>query len=267
MAAGLGLSADELAAGIIRIAEENMAGAIRTVSEQRGHDPEQFALLSFGGAGGLHACALAERMRIRRVVVPTACGAFSALGMLCSQHRLDTSRSWPTRLDQADTGPLERLFAELEAENAQRMPARQRTHRRMIDLRYAGQGSTLTMPWQDDVPMLIRDFEEAHERTYGHRLAQPVEAVTLRVSTAADMSALSLPELVPATTEAVANGYSPVHGHGDVPHYLRHALQPGHALAGPAIIVEPTATTWLPPAWTLSVSPHGHLLLAHEVAA
>jgi N-methylhydantoinase A len=267
MAAGLGLGAEELAEGIMRIAEENMTGAIRTVSEQRGHDPEQFALLSFGGAGGLHACALAERMRIRRVIVPKACGAFSALGMLCSQHRLDASRSRPTRLDQVDTGPLEHLFVELEAENAQRMPTRQPTHRRMIDLRYVGQGSTLTMPWQDDIPVLIREFEDAHERTYGHRLARPVEGVTLRVSTTADVSTLSLPELAPATTEAVAAGYSPVHGHGDVPHYLRHALQPGHALAGPAIIVEPTATTWLAPAWTLSVSPHGHLLLAHKGTA
>ena len=264
MAASLGLSSEELAEGIIRIAEEKMAGAIRTVSEQRGHDPEQFALLCFGGAGSMHACALARRMRIRHVIVPTACGAFSALGMLCSQHRLDASRSWPTRLDQADTGFLEHLFAELEAENSRRMPTRQRTHRRMMDLRYAGQGSTLTIPWQDDIPALIQDFENAHELAYGHRLAQPVEAITLRVSTAANMPAVNFPELPQATTVADAVGRSAVHGHGMVPHYPRLELQPGHVLSGPAIIVEPTATTWLPPAWTLSVSTHGHLLLAHE---
>ncbi|HXH64928.1 MAG TPA: hydantoinase/oxoprolinase family protein, partial [Mariprofundaceae bacterium] len=228
-----------------------------------GHDPKRFTLLSFGGAGGMHACALAERMRIRHVVVPTACGAFSALGMLCSRHRLDASRSRPMPLDASNAALLAQVFTELEAENARRMPDRDLTYRRMIDLRYAGQGSTLTLPWQDSIPELMCAFEMAHERTYGHRLARPVEAITLRVSAMADMPTVALPELTPAASEAPVLGRIRVHGHGMVPHHSRHDLRPGHVLAGPAIIVEPTATVWLPPGWELSVAAQGHLLLVH----
>jgi len=267
MATGLQLGVEELAEGIIRIAEEKMAGAIRTVSEQRGYDPKRFALLCFGGAGGMHACALAERMRIRRVVVPTACGAFSALGMLCSQQRLDASRSRPMLLEPSSVEPLTALFSELEAENARRMPDRDLTHRRMIDLRYAGQGSSLTLPWQDDVPALTRAFESAHEQTYGHRLDLPVEVITLRASATADMPAVSLPTLPPASTHARIDGHTPVHGHGQVPYYAREQLRPGHTLAGPAIVGESTSTVWLPPAWELSVATQGHLLLVHGKGA
>jgi N-methylhydantoinase A len=264
MATGLHLDVEELAAGIIRIAEEKMAGAIRTVSEQRGYDPKRFTLLCFGGAGGMHACALAERMRMRHVIVPTASGAFSALGMLCSQHRLDTSRSRPMPLAPSSIATLEHLFSELEAENARRMPGRELRYRRMIDLHYAGQGSSLTLPWNDSIPELIRAFEAAHELAYGHRLDRPVAAITLRVSATADTPTVSLPEWTPTTnSEARIAGHTPVHSHGLIPYYAREALCPGHALSGPAIIVEATATIWLPPAWTLSVAAQGHLLLVH----
>ncbi len=261
MAEGLGLGIEELAEGILALAEEKMAGAIRTVSEQRGHDPRDFALISFGGAGGLHACALASRMRITRVVVPAACGAFSALGMLCSPRRLDASRSWPLSLGAADAGAIEDMYAGLEADNAGRMAGHALTHRRMAELRYAGQGATLNLPWDADLQRLDAAFGDAHERSYGHRLDMDVELTTLRVSTTADAPELALPTLPPSGAVPQPAGEGHVHGLGMVPHYRRLNLAPGQRLVGPAIITEPTATTWLAPAWALSVSPEGHLLL------
>lgn len=264
MAEDLGLGIEALAEGMLALAEEKMAGAIRTVSEQRGHDPGDFALISFGGAGGLHACALAERMRIARVVVPAACGAFSALGMLCSPRRLDASRSWPIALGAADAGAIEAMYAGLEADNARRMRGHALTHRRMAELRYAGQGATLNLPWDADLVQLAAAFADAHERAYGHRLDMDVELTTLRVSTTADAPEMNLPTLPPCARPPAAAGESHVHGLGMVPHYRRSELAPGQRLAGPAIIVEPTATTWLAPAWTLSLSPEGHLLLERQ---
>jgi N-methylhydantoinase A len=261
LAGELGLGIESLAEGMLALAEEKMAGALRTVSEQRGHDPADFALVSFGGAGGLHACALAERMRIRRLVVPAACGAFSALGMLCSPRRFDASRSWPLSLDRADAAAIADLYAELEADNAGRMPGHACTHQRLAELRYAGQGATLSLPWTADMRALREDFEALHARRYGHRLDMDVELTTLRVRTLAAAPGLALPALTPSGKAPQPAGESPVHGLGMVPHYRRRELAPGQRLVGPAIILEPTATTWLAPAWALSVSDEGHLLL------
>ena len=261
MAEALDLGTEALAEGMLALAEEKMAGAIRTVSEQRGHDPAQFALMGFGGAGGLHACALAERMRITRVVVPVACGAFSALGMLCSPRRLDASRSWPASLRTADAEALDRMYAGLEADNAGRMAGHALTHQRLAELRYAGQGSTLSLAWTAELEALAAAFEAAHARSYGHRLDMDIELPPLRVSPPAAAPPLPLPALPASGTTPEPAALSHVHGLGMVPHYRRRELAPGQRLVGPAIILEPTATTWLAPAWTLSVSGQGHLLL------
>lgn len=261
VASDIGLDSSRLAEGIIRITEEKMAGAIRTVSEQRGYDPREFTLMCFGGAGGLHCCALAERMRIRQIVVPIASGAFSALGMLCSHHRLDASRSRSMNLYDPDIGLLNQLFEEMELENTHRMPGKQLKHHRLVDLRYAGQGSTLSIPWQENIRLLVSAFEERHEREFGHRLDEFVEVLTLRVSTIAETPAISLPVLQKAKAIPISINHSPVDGHGVVSHYLRSDLFPGHELHGPAFIVESTSTIWLAPAWTLTVAESGHLLL------
>ena len=265
MAEALDLSTEALAEGMLALAEEKMAGAIRTVSEQRGHDPAQFALMGFGGAGGLHACALAERMRVTRIVVPAACGAFSALGMLCSPRRLDASQSWPVSLGAADVATLEGMYAGLEAGNAGRMAGHALTHQRLAELRYAGQGSALSLAWTPDLEALAAAFEAAHAHSYGHRLDMDIELTTLRVSTTAAAPELTLPSLpASGTAPLLPAAQSHVHGLGMVPHFRRRELAPGQHLVGPAIITEPTATTWLAPAWTLAVSGAGHLLLEHR---
>ena len=118
-----------------QVARADQPGERPTVAGERGHDPAQLALMGFGGAGGLHACALAERMRVTRIVVPAACGAFSALGMLCSPRRLDASQGWPVSLGAADVATLESMYAGLEAGNAGHMAGHAFKRQRRDELR------------------------------------------------------------------------------------------------------------------------------------
>ena len=262
MAVDFDMQAEELAEGIIRVAEENMAGALRVVSVQRGHDPRKFSLLCFGGAGGLHACNLAEQLQTSQVIVPVASGAFSALGMLTGRRQCDLSKTRRMALIDPSSGQqLEKLFAELKAQAQARMPNLNLSFEYFADLRYAGQGFHLTLPHQPNVAAMQQDFETAHEQTYGHRLEQGIEIMTVRLTAFADTPTLEMPALTSASGPVQPHAQSMVCGIGNVPHYLRPHLYPGHELSGPALILENTATTWLPAGWNLEVSPHGHLIL------
>lgn len=258
----LGLNAEEAAQGIIDIAEEHMAGALRVVSVQRGHDPRQFALLCFGGAGGLHACALAQKLGMQRVMLPVGSGAFSALGMLAGRRQVDLSRSHALRLDdQAAWSQLGALFEALREAAATRMPGLTLAYEQRVDIRYVGQGFHLTLPLEADVTAQIEQFHIAHQQAYGHRLTRAVEIMTLRLTAFADTPPLQLPELEEAQADIAPCGMSEVYGVGPVPHLRRGMLRSGHRWQGPALVVEDTATLWLPAGWQLQVSVHGHLLL------
>jgi N-methylhydantoinase A/oxoprolinase/acetone carboxylase beta subunit len=169
----LGVSAEEAARAIVNVANSNMERAIRKVSVERGHDPREFALLSFGGAGGQHACELAERLEIPTVIVPRHAGVLSALGMLVADCVRDYSRSV---LGKA-AAPV---FAELEARAAGEYADQgfaEVVYERSIDLRYRGQSYEITVPWEQ------RDkFAELHRRLYGYdHPGREVEQVTARV--------------------------------------------------------------------------------------
>ncbi len=263
----LGLDARETASGVVRVAEEKMAGALRAVSVQRGYDPRRFALVCFGGAGGLHACALAEKLGMDRVVLPVASGAFSALGMLAGQRQRDVSQTRRIALQSPEAmRAADETFDALRRRARRRMPGLELEERRFADMRYAGQGFHLTIPWADDVKTLMTRFAEAHEAAYGHCLDAPVEIITLRLSVTAETPRARLPELPRATSrpEPVASSETEA---GTTPHFRRESLRPGHELPGPALVLEDTATLWLPPGWHLSVSPHGHLILSREHAS
>ena len=265
MASPLHMDAETLAEGIIRIAEEHMAGALRVVSVQRGHDPRAFALLCFGGAGGLHACHLAEQLDITRVIVPLGSGAFSALGMLTGRRQLNLSQSRRMPISGSDTpARIRTMFAALEREARTRMPELALEFEYQLDLRYQGQGFHLTLPLAADMDAQQDAFAAAHERAYGHVLDQPVEIMTVRLTAYAETPTLALPELPKARTALSPIGESPVHRVGAVLHYARTDLRPGHQCQGPALILEDTATLWLPDGWRLEVSEHGHLLLERE---
>ena len=264
LGARLGLDARETALGVVRVAEEKMAGALRAVSVQRGYDPRRFALVCFGGAGGLHACALAERLGMTRVVLPVASGAFSALGMLAGKRQADVSRT--RRIPLADPGAMDAargVLAGLREQAERRMPGLALEPRAFADMRYAGQGFHLTIPWADDAGALAASFAEAHEAAYGHGLDAPVEIITLRLTAVADTPCVRLPELPRASGAPEPAGHAMTEA-GRAPCYRREILRPGHDLAGPALVLEDTATLWLPTGWRLEVSPHGHLLLSME---
>src|SRR5204863_1155406 len=166
----ISLSRIAAAEGILRVANANMERAIRVVSVERGHDPRDFALVAFGGCGGLHACEIAVELGIRAVVVPQMAGALSALGMLLADRVRDYSAS---ALGVRD---IELRFRELERKARADMPGCR--IERSADIRYAGQSYELNVPWRD----FVRGFHAEHEKVYGYAdPARSVEVVTVRV--------------------------------------------------------------------------------------
>jgi N-methylhydantoinase A/oxoprolinase/acetone carboxylase beta subunit len=169
----LGVSAEQAARAIVDVANSNMERAIRAVSVERGHDPREFALLSFGGAGAQHACELAGRLEIPTVIVPRHAGVLSALGMLVADCVRDYSQSILAR-------PAAEVFAELELRAAGEFADQgfaEVVYERHVDLRYRGQSYEITVAWQE------RDtFHDAHRRLYGYdHQGREVEQVTARL--------------------------------------------------------------------------------------
>ncbi len=242
-------SVEEFAAGIVRLSEAAMEKAIRVISVERGHDPREFTLVSFGGAGPLHACALARALRIPRVLVPQMPGALSALGILMSDAVKDYSR---TVMLGPDAAPLERYFRELQQRGEKEMRAEglKAVAMRYADVRYAGQGFELSVPFGRD---FVKYFHQAHRRRYGYADEQRrVEVVNVRVR----MVASSEPVPFPRKKVVPGNGKQAVVKQGRVvfdgraskaPVYDRASLRPGDTFAGPAIVAEYSATTVLPP--------------------
>ncbi len=265
------LDLHEAAAGIVAVANEHMAQALRVISVQRGIDPRNFVLTSFGGAGGLHVCALAEALGMRRALVPVQAGVLSALGMLVAPPARQLSHTLTGLLDVFPDVVLEQALQALAAEGREALQAEGIAMRDIevafrLDLRYQGQSYTLEVPWQGSAA--CRDtFEELHERRYGHRLALPVELVTLRCSLQGQPLAISLPEVEttgkapPARVTGVAGCAQPV------PVHARATLGAGQRFAGPALITETVATTWLAPGWQCEVDRVGNLLLEPVPAA
>jgi len=262
----LGLEAEAAAQAVLAIAEEHMAAALRVVSVQRGYDPAEFTLLCFGGAGGLHACSLAEKLGMNTVLFPVASGAFSALGMLAGNQSGEFSRSRRIALDSENAAAtLSGLFDELEQEALSQMQGLKLNFERRVDMRYQGQGFHITIDLlTDDLPdlqqKLEQRFELAHLHAYGHKLERPVEMMTARLTAVVDKPAMRLPELnLQGSVEPVSR--SEVFGRGSVPHYNREQLPAGFSVHGPALILEPTSTLWLEQGWRMQVDTFGHLIL------
>jgi N-methylhydantoinase A len=265
VAGPLGLSSHEAARGILAIADSNMVGAIRVVSVERGHDPRDFTLVAFGGAGPLHGCALAELLDIARVLVPPAPGVLCAEGLLAASLKAEFSRTL-RRPDEWDTADA--LFAALESEamawlDAEHVPPADRTITRVALLRYEGQGSELAITWPGDAQAAQSAFAQAHQALNGFTLEAEVELVTLRVEAESVMPAPTRHSL------AKGNGAEPigrqiVHeaaGSVEASVYDRAALGAGDRLAGPAIVTQLDATTLVPRGWHAEALGSGALLL------
>jgi N-methylhydantoinase A len=260
----LNLTLHQAARGILAIANSNMIGAIRIVSVERGHDPRDFALMGFGGAGPLHACALAEALDIATVLVPTAPGVLCAEGLLAAHLRAEFSRS----VLKTSEAALDGVFQALEADAArwldeEHVPHADRRTGRTALMCYEGQGSELPVPWAGGLAATQAAFAEAHRALYGFTLPSPIRLVTVRVDASGVLSAPLRSVLAPGQGAAAASR-AEVHfesGSRDAAIYHRAALGAGDRFDGPAIVTQLDATTLVPPGWSGTVDPSGMIVL------
>lgn len=271
VASRLRLGLHEAAEGIIRIANEHMARALRVMSVQRGIDPRQLTLASFGGSGGLHVCALAETLGMHQAIVPVHAGVFSALGMLCAPRGRQLSRTRKGLLAQMTDDDISEQLEQLRREGERSLVQEGvdvtaiYTHPK-LDLRYLGQSYTLTVPWQlpGGCVASAEAFHLAHQERYGHRLDLPVELVNLRLHLQGPQPQLPLipQEMQQGASEPV--DFTTLFGTDEVvPVWSRDDLASGQELQGPALISEQVSTTWVAPGWLCQVDPYGNLVLYH----
>ncbi len=268
LAKEMDMDPQQAALGVIQVANEHMARALRVISVQRGVDPRNFTLVSFGGAGGMHVCALAEALDMHQAMVPVQAGVLSAFGMLAARPGRRLSHAW---LGLLAGRSLEQLQARLEAlaDEGRRALRQEGVQAGLIqadyslDLRYRGQSYTLEIPWSgESISQLAQAFSERHQARYGHRLDLPVELVNLRAAVHAPAARLDLQAATGHSGPRLLR-HAQVHGLAEpVPVYRREALDEGARVEGPAILVETVATTWLAPGWHCEVDKVGNLLLS-----
>ncbi len=265
LAAAMGVDTVQAANDIVAVANEHMAQALRAILIKRGVDPHDYTLMSFGGAGGLHVCALAELLDMASAIVPVHGGVFSALGMLAARPGRQFSQTYVGLLAQVPVDSIEAVFEQLREQGRAALHEEgfgeaQLDASASVDVRYAGQSYTLNLPWQP-VSELINAFHCRHRERYGHDLDLPVELVNLRLAVRGPESRLSLPSW-PARAAAEPFGQCRVEGVGLTPQYWRDQLAAGQCIDGPALIFETVATTWVAPGWRLRVDAVGNLLLS-----
>jgi N-methylhydantoinase A len=243
-----------------------MAQALRVISVQRGIDPREHVLVSFGGAGGLHVCALAEALGMRRALVPVQAGVLSALGMLAAPRARQLSRTLTGLLQDFTGETLEQALqsladAGIAAMREEGIPAGDLEAGFSLDLRYRGQSYTLNLPWQG-LEETGEAFHLLHNRRYGHRLDTPVELVNIRCNLHGRPPEMHLPPVAIDATQRQAPREVAVSGHTEaVPVWPRESLTAGQSFSGPALLTETVATTWLPAGWECRVDPVGNLQL------
>ncbi|WP_431281316.1 hydantoinase/oxoprolinase family protein [Humitalea sp. 24SJ18S-53] len=279
IATPLGLTLEQAALGIIRIAVANMGRAIRGVTTERGYAPEHFALFAFGGAGPLHATEVAAECSIPTVIIPREPGTMCARGILLADIALDFVRSEIAPMDAATWTRAGALFDTMGAEAeawlaAEGVPPAQRATRRAVELRYEGQNFEVRVPLGADVPPLdevLEAFAVEHARTNGYAIPdRGVELVNCRL-TAVGHVPRGAPEPPPTggTTEAARIGsrrvfFDPRHGWRDAPVYARELLPVGALLAGPAVIEEMSATSLVFPGQAATLDADGNIIVRNE---
>ena len=271
---GSRLSLEQFSAGVIRVVNANMERALRVVSIERGYDPRDFALVAFGGAGGLHACELAEALAIPTVIIPARPGALSAFGILVSDVVKDFSRTLLWRFNRRPPqAALREEYRKLEVAATREFSAegwRGRIHyARSLDLRYRGQGYELNVPATGDV---VARFHVQHQSRYGyHHADREIELVTLRLRASFRTPAPKLARRSRRQPIGIKNQRIspiervPVFFHERsvlTPVFEREALVPKHVLIGPAVITEYSATTVIPPKKKFWIDQSENLLVA-----
>ncbi|MBI4506420.1 MAG: hydantoinase/oxoprolinase family protein [Chloroflexi bacterium] len=281
LARPLGLSLRDAARGVVEIANATMAQAIRLVSINKGHDPREFALLAFGGAGPMHACEIAQDLEIPWVVVPRYPGLHSALGLVISDIVHDFLQAYPHR--QMDGATITAAYRQLEARaqevlDADRVPPPARLLLRTADLRYRGQSYSVNVPAaagtlaERELADLVATFHAKHEALYTFRSTdEQAELVNLRLRA---VGTIQRPEQRAArggspSPEAALAGRRPVFfraagGYVDAPVYDRARLRPGNVVAGPAVIEQLDSTAALPPETVGRVDGYLNIIIGKE---
>lgn len=256
----LGLDVDRGAEAVLEVANANMADAVRLISIRRGYDPREFALVAFGGAGGLHGADIARELKIPTVIVPPNPGVTSALGCLLVDIRHDLSAMFGGRADEIDIADFEDAFGGLEEEAAARMTAEGVADadvvlQRTVSMRYLGQWRSLQVDCGRGPGALdeaVERFHEQHEREHAFRRDDtPVEIYQLGLTAIGTTPKPSFPARPAVDGEPVPDRRRPVHFSGagwvDTAVYDRAALQAGHAFDGPAVVEQLDSTTLVPP--------------------
>ena len=261
-----GMSAEEFAEGVIEVANTAMERALRVISVERGVEPSDYHLVAFGGAAGLHAADLTQRLGLRSALIPPDPGLLSAYGMLVAPVVRDRSRTVFLSSDEGGTDvELIRIMEELEGEARAQMvadgsDASSLVAERSIDARYRGQSFEVCVAAEDWVDR----FHSEHEKRYGYRRSTTVDAVTLRVRVEAPGEQVQIQE---PREESETNGHDRITvrmGGNQIEAQIlsRSGLPLGEAVPGPAVIVEYSATTWCPPEWQIERDRSGMLHLS-----
>ncbi|WP_163831200.1 hydantoinase/oxoprolinase family protein [Spartinivicinus ruber] len=265
------LPAEEMAKGIIKLANEHMVHAIRIISIQKGYDPKEFTLCCFGGAGGLHVCAVADALGMTRAVVPVNSGVLSALGMLAAPRARQLVQTYRKPFSKLTSNEVHKAFCQLQQNGVVEITAEglfeaDLTFDAEVDIRYLGQSFTLAIPcdWQQpDLIMISEAFHYAHQAQYGHQMDTEVELVNIRLAVTAPSLNIELPTV--DVKELAEVGCGKVYGIAqDVPVYQRTLLSNGINIQGPAIICELIATTYIAPDWQAEVDQFGNLQLTRD---
>ena len=276
LAQHLGGAVEDVARGVIRIADANMVNALKLVSINRGYDPREYSLLAYGGGGAMHAVALAAELQVPQVIIPVNSAVFSAWGMLLTDLRRDYLRTRVTDLTDAATGLVAGIYdemarhalAQFQADGIDMTRVRLERH---ADMRYMGQEHTVKVRFPDgelDAAALAEArsrFDEAHERSYTYKLPHEVQVVNFHIVGYALVDKPELPRIAAARAPASSaiRSRRPVdfdrHGRLETPIYDRLALGAGAELVGPAILQEPAATTVVPPEKKVRVDEYGNV--------
>jgi len=275
LARSLGKTPQETALGVVDIANANMEKAIRVISVERGYDPRNFALFSFGGAGGMHAVEMAAHLRMPTVVVPRNAGVLSAFGLLMADSIKDYTRSLMRTAAVISVADLEREFAKLEITGRRDM--REDGFKdadvqieRSLDCRYLGQSYEIAVPFRrarTAGQAFLEDFHRRHQKLYTyHHAERPVEIVNLRIK------AVAVTPKIPLVKERARASLDPravvkrqpiitARGRVEGRVYDRSRLSPGNAVAGPSLVIDPEATSYLPPGHSARVDGFLNLII------
>jgi N-methylhydantoinase A len=280
LAEPLAVSLERAASGTLQVAIAAMANAVRRVTLERGLDPRDFALIAYGGGGPLHAASVAKELSIGKIIVPTAPGHFSALGMLMADLRRDYVQTLFERMDDLEMFELEDQFKKLEAEGRQALqasgiPSAQIVFERAADMRYVGQEHAVAVRMPADVgdelsrTEIKRLFDEAHDLRYSHSAPEEsADIVSLRVSAIGRLGKPQIREIPQGEKTPPPNARRGVRtvnfagtGAIETTVYDRSRLLQGNVIEGPAIIEEIASTTVVEPGDTVTVNAFGHLVI------